>query len=88
VPDVRGKFGDIAEVATLAGRPGLCRLVEGEGERLVVGEEREAAALHHEPEVADPGDAGEKLPVEGGIARLRRRQLLREETEGLPARLG
>ena len=33
-------------------------------------------ALHHEPEVPDPGDAGEKFPVEGGIARLCRRQLL------------
>jgi len=59
VTDITCEFGHVTEVATLAGLPRLCRLGEGEGERLVVCVEDETSPLQHEAEVVDPQHAGQ-----------------------------
>ena len=51
----------------------------------MISEDAEGAPLHHVPEVANGGDTGEQLPVEGRVFHLCRIQLLREEAEWVPS---
>jgi hypothetical protein len=58
--------------------------VQSGHQRLVVGENVEDSALQEEPEVPEGLEDGEQLPVEGGVAGLRGRQLPGEERQRAP----
>jgi hypothetical protein len=59
VLDIARELGDIGQQAALLGCPQLCRLADGGGEQLVVGEQREPLPLQHEAEMADSLEAGQ-----------------------------
>ena len=62
---VRRELRHVRQMAALAGCPGIRDLGDGVDEGFVIGEDAENASLEHVPEVANGGDTGEKLPVEG-----------------------
>jgi len=73
-------------VAALPGGPGVRDLVKGEGQRLMIREQRELAALQHVAEVPDGLHTGEELPVKRRVVDLGGGELLREEPQRLPGR--
>jgi len=84
VPNVGGKLRHIGKMALLSRRPRRRHAVQSGHERLVVGEDVEDSALQEEPEVPEGLEHSEQLPVEGGVAGLRGRQLPGEERQGTP----
>jgi hypothetical protein len=86
VLDIRGVFSNVGEMSGLPSRPWLRNPPQGESEQLVVGQQDKPPPLQHVAEVAYAGDAGEELPVEGGVSGLRRLQLLGKEAQRLPDR--
>ena len=71
-----------SEMVRLSGRPRFGDLGHGEGQRFVVREVCEGAALQEEPEVEC-----QELAVEGAVLGLRLPELTAEEGEGLPGAL-
>jgi hypothetical protein len=81
VPDIPRKLRNVRKVPLLAGVPRLCLLVKNESQRFVISEHSEPLPLQHIAEVTNPAVDGEKLPINGAVAGLRSRQLMREKAK-------
>jgi hypothetical protein len=86
MPDVASEFRNVRKMALLAGGPRLRLLVKGERQRFMICEHSEPPPLKHVAEVTNPAVDGDQLPVEGAVAGLRHRQLVREEPQWPPRR--
>ena len=85
VPDVGGELGDVVEVSQLTIGRAVELVLQGVGERLVVGEDVEVGPSGQQVAIVQEAAVdAEELFVEGGVATFGVGELLAVEAEGLP----
>jgi hypothetical protein len=81
---LRCKFRNKRELSPLAVGLGVRGPAHGADQRLMIGENFEAPALKHMPEMQDSCVDRQQFAVKRAVAGLSRRQLLRKKTKGPP----
>ena len=81
VLNIGGIFGNGGQMPALAGALRIRGLLDGKGQRLVICEDRETAALEEKTKMANCKVYGQELSVERAVLRFRRPESAGEKGE-------